>query len=552
MLDADPDAPVLSAPDPDTLADAEHFAAEIAALRDDGDPERFRRFRLVHGVYGIRNRDDRFMVRIKIPFGILARRQWSALADVADVCADRRAHLTTRQCVQFHHVPLDCIPEVIRRVGEVGLTTREAAGNGVRNITSCPLAGICPHEVFDVRPLAAALVRHLLRNPLAQDLPRKFKISFSGCARDCALARIHDLGFVATVDTNGQPGFRLWAAGGLGAVPQQAVPLSPFVPLHQVTAVADATIAAFAQHGDRRNRARARLKFVAARLGGEGLRQTVAEQGQLLGLTLPALGTFDPAAQPPSWPTPVTPPPAASDRGLALWMTTNTVAQKQPGFAAVWIAPPGGNLAAVEMQALARLASDFGDGRLRLALSQDVILPWIRTMDLPQLHQRLTGIGLGAPGALRPANVTGCPGSATCNLAITASNTLARELRRVLLERPEYGLADDLADLRIRVSGCPNSCGHHQVGGIGLQGGSARVDGREMPVYRILLGGGAEAEDARFGTAVAQVPARHVPEAVLRILEVYRQDRAADEGFVRWARRRAAERAPVAQMEKGE
>ena len=272
----------------------------------------------------------------------------------------------------------------------------------------------------------------------------------------------------------------------------------------------------------------------------------MAEQGQHLGLPLPALASFDPPAHPPTWPGPAK-PSAPSNTPFALWVTTNTVSQRQTGFAAVWISPPGGNLAAVEMQALARLASDFGDGHLRLALSQDVVIPWVRIIDLPRLHERLAGIGLGAPGALRPANVTGCPGSATCNLAITASNTLARELRRVLLERPEYGLADDLADLRIRVSGCPNSCAHHQVAGIGLQGGSARIQGREMPVYRILLGGGAEAETAHFGTAVAQVPARNVPEAVLRILDLYRQDRAANEDFARWARRRASELAPVAE-----
>lgn len=535
----DADAPVLASPDEDTLKDAEHFATEAAAWQAGGDPDHFRQFRLVHGVYGIRGREDEFMVRVKLPYGQVTRRQWSALAQCASACADGRAHLTTRQCIQYHHVPLSRVPEVLQRLGGVGLTTREACGNAVRNVTGCPLAGVCPLEVTDVRHVARGVVRHLLRHPAAQDLPRKFKIAFSGCARDCALARIHDLGFVAVTDHDGRPGFRVWAAGGLGAAPHPAVPLASFVPPEQVQALAEAAVRVFSRLGNRRNRNRARLKFVADQLGAAGLRAEVAAEGLRLGYALPALADFSaPRLQLPALPAAREVPGQDPRPGFEAWRQTSTVRQAQSGFAAVFVAPSGGNLAAAQMETLAILSGRFGDGRLRLALTQDVVVPWVREQDLPDVHASLDRVGLGAPGALRAANVTGCPGAATCNLALTASNALARELRRVLLERPEYGLADDLEDLRIKVSGCPNSCGHHVVAGIGLQGGATRVGDREVPMYRILLGGDATGEQAHMAVPITQVPAANVPEAVLRIIDLYRANRQPEESFGRWVRRR--------------
>ncbi len=540
MLQADDgDAPVLAAPDEDTLLDAEHFAAEAAAWQAGGDPDRFRQFRLVHGIYGIRGREDEFMIRVKLPYGQVTRRQWSAMAQCASACADGRVHLTTRQCIQYHHVPLPQVPEVLRRLGDAGLTTREACGNAVRNVTGCPLAGVCPLQVADIRPVARALVRHLLRHPAAQDLPRKFKISFSGCARDCALARIHDLGFVAMVDAQGRPGFRVWAAGGLGAAPHPAVPLASFVPAERVPVLAEAAVRVFSRLGNRSNRNRARLKFVADQLGATGLRAELAAEGVRMGCALPALEDFSgPELRPPTLPAAMTASAPDARPGFEAWRQTSTVRQTQPGFAAVFVAPPAGNLAAAEMETLAMLSGRFGDGRLRLALSQDVVVPWVRERDLPEVHAALWRVGLGAPGALRAANVTGCPGAATCNLALTASNSLARELRRVLLERPEYGLADDLEDLRIKVSGCPNSCGHHVVAGIGLQGGATGVGGRDVPMYRILLGGDATGEQAHMAVPVTQVPAANVPQAVLRIIDLYRANRQPEESFGRWVRRR--------------
>lgn len=507
------------------------------------NPDDFKKFRLQHGVYGQRQQDTQ-MVRVKIPWGGLTAAQVDRLADLAERTPRGVGHVTTRQNVQFHFVPLADATAFLRELAEAGLTTREACGNTVRNVTVGHCAGVCPREVFDPTPYADAVARFLLRNPMNQNLPRKFKIAFSGCPDDTGLTPIHDVGARATLRTvggTGERGFVIALGGGLGPAPRLAEPLEDFTPATDLLPTVAAIVRVFDRHGNRDNRNLARLKFVVKKLGLETVRALVVKEREALRTTMvfPALTPWE--ERPPA------PRPrnghdhgASVDPGYARWRASNVLVQKQAGFAAVHVRLVRGDATGAELQAVARLARELGDGRIRTSNQQNLIVRWIALDALPAAYATLAGAGLALPGAEGLIDVTSCPGADTCQLGITSSRGLALALGE-MIERDLPDLAD-APGLRIKISGCPNSCGQHHIAAIGLYGGARKFHGEQAPTYQLLLGARLHGEAPRYARPVARIPAREVPAAVHALLAAYRDERLGNEAFDAYLDRVSAER----------
>jgi sulfite reductase beta subunit-like hemoprotein len=506
--------------------DIDEFVATLDRFEQGAiGPEQFRAFRLVRGVYGQRQEGVQ-MLRVKIPMGRLARRELEALADVADHHSRGLGHVTTRQNVQFHFVAMSAIEAAMRRLDEAGLTTREACGHSVRNVTACAVAGVCESAPFDVTPYAEALVRLFLRHPLASTLPRKFKIAFSGCASDCALGAINDLGFIAQV-AGGEPGFKVMAAGGLSTSPQAGIVLHEFVRASEIGRVGEAILRLFDGLGNRENKHRARLKYVLRKLGTEAfLARYASHREEVDRQALAELTVPDPPATTPAGP--VESPSQPRSAGYLEWRSSSVVDQKDPGYVAVYARLLLGDIRSDQMRALAGVIEQFGDGTLRLSIDQNVVIPWVDRRSLPALHAALDAIGLARSGARTARDVTSCPGAETCNLAVTASRPLADAIS-ARLELPEIAGSPGLTGTSIKISGCPHSCGQHHVADIGLHGAAKTVGGTTVPMYQLHLGGGVDARGARFGRQVVKIIARRVPEAVTRLLKLYADDRAPDE-----------------------
>ena len=508
------------------------------------NPDDFKRFRLQHGVYGQRQADVQ-MVRVKIPWGGLTALQLERLAEVSERTPRRVGHVTTRQNVQFHFVPLADATAVLRELAEVGLTTREACGNTVRNVTVGHCAGVCPDEAFDPTPYADAVARFLLRNAMNQNLPRKFKIAFSGCPDDSGLTPIHDLGARAMVRAAAghlERGFTILMAGGLGPAPRLAEPLEPFTPVDDLLPTVAAIVRVFDRHGNRENRNLARLKFVAQKLGIEALRALILRERAGLRLTMagkfPAVEPWE--ERPPARQLHVNGNASPSDPAYRRWVGTNVTRQKQRGWVAVHARLPLGDATPAQFRALARAAREFGDGRARTTNQQNVVVRWVAADALGDLYALLSDAGLTLPGAERPVDVTSCPGADTCQLGITSSRGLAQAISAVI--ECELGALADETGLRVKISGCPNSCGQHHIAGIGLFGGARKFNGEQAPTYQLLLGGAVDAGRARFGKPMARVPAKNVPDAVRALLELYRDERGAGERFDDFVGRIGAER----------
>ncbi len=519
----------------------QHYEARVREFRaGEMDALAFRVFRLQHGIYGQRQADVQ-MVRIKIPYGGLNGAQLDALAGIAADYAPRRlGHLTTRQDVQMHFIRLEDTPAIMRRLAAVGLTTREACGNTVRNVTADHLSGVGPDEAFDVTPCAKAVSAHCLRLEVAQALPRKFKPAFSASDHDWGLTPMHDIGYVARVRTVGgreEQGFKVVVGGGLGAAPMLAQTLDEFVPASEVVRVTDAVLRVFNANGARKNRNKARIKFYVQQVGIEQFRLQVREMLESLP---PATDSY--FAQPEAFRGLAEDAPRAAWRAVNVsalhspayreWVRTNVVAQSQPGFSAAHVTVPLGDLTVEQMHALADLTREFAADRLRITAQQNLVLRWVREADLPDLYQRLEALGLHGPGAHRLVDVMSCPGADTCALGITSSKGMAQVLTAHLAAR---GDTDPLVErMRIKISGCPNSCGHHHVADIGLHGASMHADGRLAPAFNLMLGGGIGGGgdgEAAIARIVGKVPARRVPEAVDRLLDDYRAGRAEGEPF---------------------
>jgi sulfite reductase (NADPH) hemoprotein beta-component len=525
--------------------DIDEFVDKLAAFeRGELDPEQFRAFRLLRGVYGQRQMDVQ-MFRIKIPMGLLGPEQLLAIADVADDYSRGFGHVTTRQNIQLHFMKMSDADATMRRLDEVGLTTREACGNSVRNVTACELAEVCPDAAFDVTPYAEAIVRHFLRHPLSSSLPRKFKIAFSGCSIDCAFGAIHDLGFVADV-RDGQRGFKVYAAGGLSTTPQAAITLHDFVPAAEIGRVGEAIVRLFHAHGKRDNKARARMKYVLRRLGEEGFRKLYTElkakvdEEAVAELRLAAWPKNEPGAPVEA---PGTGAPTDGARGDAshlpgylAWRTACVVDQRQDGYAAVYVRLFLGDVTSAQLRALAALLPRFGDGTLRLTVDQNILIPWVDRRSLPQLFAALRELALARTDVHTAHDVTSCPGAESCNLAVTASRAVASAISE-RLALPDVASSAGIAGTTIKISGCPNSCGQHHIADIGWHGAAKTVQGTTYPMYQLHLGGGIDPSGARFGRQVVKVVARRVPDAVAVLLKLYEAERTEGESPADFYRR---------------
>src|SRR5262245_54868315 len=499
------------------------------------------------------------MLRIKIPQGILDGAQLEAVADAAERWSRGFAHITTRQNFQLHFVKLHDVEHAMRRLAEAGLTTREACGNSVRNITACPYAGVAADEAFDVTPYAEALTRYLLRHPLSSSLPRKFKIAFDGCAEDHAVTAINDIGWrarVEIVDGMAVRGFRVTVGGGTSTFAKSGDELYDFVPAGEMLEVAEAILRVFHRLGDYQHKQKNRMKFLVRALGFTVWRaefdKALAEVMDQGGVTLP----FDPERHAvelaPDWSRPA--PPSVGDaarraaaaevRGPGIvpavrtplpvwsgdfrgWQATNVRSQKQDGYALVTVTVPLGDLTGAQLRVLADLALAYGDGAVRVTHNQDLLFRWIRSDDVPEVYRRLVAARLGLGGANTLADVTSCPGAEACRLAVTQSRGLGKLLGDHLRERPDLVAA--FPGLDIKISGCPNGCGQHHVAGLGFQGSVRKVGDKPVPQYFVMLGGGADEEHATFGRLAAKVPARRIPQVVERLAALYTAERSPGE-----------------------
>jgi len=529
--------------------------------RGDIAPEDWRRFRLVRGTYGQRQ-DNVQMLRIKVPQGIVNGGQMRALANVASRYSRGFCHVTTRQNIQFHFVPLSVCEAAMRELAEEGLTTREACGNSVRNITGCPYTGTSHDEIFDVTPYAEAMTRYFLRHPLAAKLPRKFKIAFEGCAQDHALASINDLGWRARIQ-DGRRGFRVTVAGGTSIMPVSGYVLYDFLPVDEMLNVAEAVLRVFHRFGDYEHRQRNRLKFTVKALGWDGFRARYEEAldefkregGAPLRLAPDALRS----EEAPDWTPAAAPSPesvaamaatAVSGPGImpgsvrlqplsdsyVRWMRSNVSRQRQNGYCHVTVRLPLGDFTAGQMRVLADLAEAYGDGTMRLTVEQNVLYRWVKTESVEPFYQRLVAAGLDAPDALRLSDVVSCPGAESCRLAVTQSRGLGRELTEHLSARPD--LVDMVPSGDIKISGCPNGCGQHHIASIGFQGSVRKLGARQVPQYFVLVGGGCSDEGlAHFGKVVSKVPVHRLTDAVDRLLGLYQTQHLPEENLGAFFRR---------------
>lgn len=552
---------------PEVAAEIDGIEQEIVRFqRGEISAERFRAFRLVHGLYGQRQ-PNVHMVRVKVPAGALTGRQLESLASASEEFSTGVAHLTTRQDVQLHFVRLEQTPDLLRHLAAAGLTTREACGNSVRNVTACPLTGSLGEEAFDVRPFAEATFAYLVRSPFCQQMARKFKIAFSSCPEDCAAAAIHDIGVLGRIEPGPQgprAGFTILAGGGLGPVPFVAQVVAPFVPAADLLPMVRAILAVFAEHGNRRQRTMARLKFVVSRIGIVRFRdlvqlalaaQTPGERDEAR--LLPHVPEDDveavrrlivdgPESRPSSAAgsgSPAVPEagaPASAAAGVprqefVAWSAAAVRAHRDPERAIVTVTVPLGDLGAPALRRLADAAERMGDGQVRVTREQNLVFPSVRRADLPLFHAALRAAGLEQTGAGTALDVTSCPGADTCALGITSSKGLARAVRQELLPLARNGGASTLSGVTIKVSGCPNACGQHHVASIGLHGVVKTIKGVKIPSYQLHLGGSTGQGQARIGRALEKVPARNVPKAIRALLAVYAAERGGDVTFADFA-----------------
>ena len=483
------------------------------------------------------------MQRIKIPFGGLNAEQLEVLGELAEEYSDGIAHVTTRQDFQLHFVHIDDVPSVMRRLAAVGVTTREACGNTVRNVTACPYAGVCKTQSFDVTPYAKATAYYMLGHPGTQDFGRKFKIGFSGCRDEaCSLVRIHDIGAIAvTREENGvtRRGFEFYVGGGLGSVPYQAKLFDEFISEEELLPMCMAIGRVFSRLGERKNRQQARMKFVVVKLGIEEFKRHVYEERAKLQPDPRWISYIEDAhrfeeesLKPPSL---LQIQPAAPE-GFDAWKRTNVYSQRQPGYATVTIALPLGDITADQLRVVAGMARRYVKDTVRSTVEQNLVLRWISEADLPALYIELKAADLATRGAGTITDVTACPGTDTCKLGIASSRGLAGELMRRLMPRLE-ALDPEIRKLRVKISGCFNSCGQHHVADIGFYGVSRNKNGYTVPHFQVVLGGEWTHNAGSYGLAIGAVPSKRIPDALERITERYLAERTADDTFQSFIKR---------------
>ena len=545
-----PITPIVPAPrdlDAEQQRDIERFEAAVAQyMAGEIEEDVFRVMRLNNGIYGQRQGGTNQMVRIKFPAGSISPEQFEMMGHLVENYSRGWGHITTRQNVQMHFVELTKVPEVMRLLGSVGLTTREACGDTVRNVMACHLAGACPYEKLDVTPWAEATFEHFVRNPLGQRLPRKFKINFSGCSTDCGQAMFNDVGVVATArkrdDGTVEHGFRVYIAGGLGANPHPALALEDFTPREELMPTIEALLRVFDQTGNRENKLRARMKWLVDTLGFEALQERVLK----LRHTLPASS---------SWPGGI-PEHVAKVGDIAAgqatageispvgqgvrvdlmptdpyrkWEATGVIRGIANGTLSAVAYAAIGDITADQFRALASIQRELG-ADCRLTNRQNVVFRGLTETQVEVLYQRLQAIGMARPGAELARDVVACPGADTCNIAVTQSRGLAKAIGEQL---EEEGLAE-VGGVRINISGCTNSCGQHHASDIGFFGAERRAHGQTAPGYQMLLGGYVGDETIHFGQKALRLPAKAAPEAAVRVVRQFAAEREAGETFRGW------------------
>lgn len=542
--------PVVSPPrdlDAEQARDIERFERAVAQyLAGEIDEDVFRVMRLNNGIYGQRQGGTNQMVRIKLPAGSIRPEQLDAIGDLAETYSRGWGHLTTRQNVQMHYVELTKVPEVMRRLGAVGLTTREACGDTVRNVMACHLAGACPFEHLDVTPWAEAAFRHFVRNPLGQRLPRKFKINFSGCSTDCGQAMFNDVGAVAVTrtreDGSTESGFRVYIAGGLGATPHPALALEDFTSREDLLPTIEALLRVFDQTGNRDNKLRARMKWVVDALGIDEVRRRVLK----LRHTLPASSSW-PGGIPEvvqkagDAPAGRSSSEAATPVGQGVrvellptdpyqrWVAASVIRGAANGTVSAVAYAALGDITALQFRSLASIQRELA-ADVRVSNRQNLVFRGLSEAQLPVLYERLSAIGMARPGAELARDVVACPGADTCNIAVTQSRGLAKAIGERL---EEEGLAE-VGGVRVNISGCTNSCGQHHASDIGFFGAERRAHGRSAPGYQMLLGGYVGQEQIHFGEKALRLPAKAAPEAAARVVRRFAAEREAGETFRTW------------------
>ncbi len=476
--------------------------------------ERFRSLRLARGVYGQRQPGVQ-MIRIKLPYGKVSGEQLLRIAEVCDTYSTGKLHITTRQDIQIHYVSLDRTPELWAALEKDSVTLREACGNTVRNVTASATAGIDPEEPFDVSPYAEAMFRFFLRNPVCQEMGRKFKISFSSSDKDTALSYLHDLGFIPKIH-NGNRGFKVMLGGGLGSQPRHADVLYEFLPAEKIIPVTESVLRVFDRHGERTKRLKARMKFLINNIGLEAFLSLLEKEQKALShqtfqIKIPEERKSKPRKTPPQI--------VVEDKSAYKhWYATNVITQKQKGMVAIGIKVSLGDFNTDQARKLAELIRDYALNELRFTLRQNILIRHVPENSVPFFYKALSDMGLAQPGYESLTDITACPGTDTCNLGISSSTGIAGKLEEVLVtEYPQYALTKELT---IKISGCMNACGQHNMAHIGFQGMSMRTpDKRVAPALQVLLGGNIQGDGhGRFADKVIKIPSKKAPEALRTLL----------------------------------
>ncbi|MCC7365000.1 MAG: nitrite/sulfite reductase [Dehalococcoidia bacterium] len=499
------------------------------------DEATFIGFRLKQGVYGQRQPGVQ-MLRVKLPFGGVTADQLDAFGEVADRFAPlRKAHITTRQNFQIHHIPLSKAADSLRVLGKAGLSTREACGNTVRNVTGDPWAGLQEGELFDPTPYAGAFARYWLRNPLSQLLPRKFKVAFSATDDDNAITGLHDLGFIPRVH-GGVKGFKIVGAGGLSTMPREALVIRDFVSVDDYLKVSEAVVRIFEKASElRKNRNKARLKFLVERVGGAEFLRMVDEELQgdwAQGKDFRPdryLYIFDEEAAAPAK-RPVYDQPNGDMREFTQFVTANVRRQRQQGFSTVEVKVTRGDLKPEQLRGLAQVMRDYSGPTARTTIHQNIVLRWVRDESLYEVWKRLRDLGLADAGANTVTDVVSCPGTDSCKLGITSSMGLNAAIQAKV---ESMNIEDDLTKkVHIKMSGCPNSCGQHHIATIGFHGATMKVGEAQLPAYHMFVAGGYDDGEFRLATQLkVRIPAKRAPDAVERVLNLYQAQRNGTETF---------------------
>jgi sulfite reductase (ferredoxin) len=533
--------------DPEVRADIEKFEVQLARyLAGDLEEDAFRVFRLNNGIYGQRQGGHNQMVRVKVPYGSVTPEQLDMCAHLADTYSRGWGHLTTRQNVQFHFVELEQVPAALWDMASVGLTSREACGDTVRNVQGCHLAGACPYEYLDISPWAEAAFQHFLHHPLAQRLPRKFKINFSGCETDCGQAMFNDVGVIATTrtleDGSREAGFRVFVAGGLGANPHPALALEEFTSREDLMATLEAILRVFSNHGNRDNKLRARMKWLVDTMGWDELQGRIIKERKLLVASSTWPGGIPEAVHKAGdapaglgvgvTPTAIgqgTPVAIRKNDPFAAWDDANVVRGVAKGTVSAIAYARLGDITSAQFRALASIQRELG-AEVRITNRQNLVFRGLSESQLSTLFDRLSAIGMAEPGAELSRDVVACPGADTCNLAVTQSRGLADAIGSAL---DAAGLSD-VGGIRTNISGCTNSCGQHHISDIGFSGAERRAHGVSAPGYTMLLGGYVGQEKIHFGERALRLPAKNAPEATVRVVRRFNDEREAGETFRSW------------------